>query len=85
MLPSGFFFGLQLLDDLHLLQVHDADRVVAGVRRVELLEFRNVLDAFRTRRISDGRDDFIRAEVDDVGLLAPRDAWRSGNGRPHRS
>jgi len=38
------------------------------------MELRHVLDAFRTRCISDGGDDFVRAEVYDVRL--PRGEMR---------
>jgi len=37
--------SFEFLDDLHLFEVNDTNRVVVGVRGIELLEFRNVLNS----------------------------------------
>ena len=61
-------FGFQFLHDFHLLEVHHTDGVVMSVGGVELLEFRDVLHSFRTRRVRYRSNNFVGAEVDDVGL-----------------
>src|SRR4029078_4586485 len=57
-----------LLYDLHLCQIDDADGVVARVRRVELLELWHVLDTFGAGRVANRCDDLVSRETDDVGL-----------------
>jgi len=51
-----------------LLHVHDANGVVTGVRRVKLLQFGDVFDAFRPRSLGNSGDDFVRGEVDHICL-----------------
>ncbi len=65
-----FGFGLQFLDDFHLLQVHNADRVVVRVRGIELLEFGHIFHSLGAGRIGNRRDNFVRAEIDDVRLVS---------------
>src|SRR5438105_451640 len=64
--PVRLRFCFQFLDDLHLLQVHYGNRVVMGVRGIELLQFRNVLDAFGTGRIRNGCDHSVGTQVTHV-------------------
>ena len=78
-------FGLEFLDDLHLFQVNDADGVVVRVRRVELLEFRNVFDTFGAGRVGDDGDDVVRPQVDHIGLVPRPGVRRSSSDRPHQS
>ena len=59
-------FRFQLLDNLHLLQVDDANCVVMRVRRIELLEFRNIFHAFGAGRVANRRHDFVRSELNDI-------------------
>ena len=56
-----FGFRGDLLDYLHLPEVHDANSVVVGVRGVRLLQFRNVLNAFCTGSVGHCGYDFVGA------------------------
>src|SRR5438477_6786959 len=62
----GFSFRWQFLNDLHLLEIDYANRVVASVRGIHLLQLRNKLDAFNARNIRDRFQYFVGAEVNDV-------------------
>ena len=64
-----FGFGLQFLDDFHLLEIDDTDGVVVRVRRIELLEFGHIFHSFGAGSIGDRRDNFVRAKIDDVRLV----------------
>src|SRR5947209_2098728 len=61
-------FRLQFLDDFHLLEVNHADCVVACVRCVELLQFRNIFHAFDAGCTRYYGDDFVCPQVDHIGL-----------------
>src|SRR6266550_1331378 len=61
-------FRLQFLDHFHPLQVNHADCVVACVRCVELLQFRNIFHAFDAGCTRYYGDDFVCPQVDYIGL-----------------
>ena len=63
-----FGFGFQFFDHLHLLQINDADGVVARIRRVDFFELRHVLDPLGARCIGNCCHHFVRTEVNHIRL-----------------
>ena len=62
----GFVLGREFLDDLHLLDVDDANFIFVVVRCVHLLEVGNVLDAFDSGDVRNRLYDSIVLQIDDV-------------------